>query len=491
MFLPKSSQNRLIPLRKTDIKIRSVILSGGCGTRLWPISRVKAPKQFVPLVGKENLFTATLRSAAHVTPSAAPMIVGNNAHKFLIRDALEETGINPETVFLEPTGRNTAAAILLAALAEQDPDALHLVRPSDHIIADSAALTAALAKALPAASAGYIVLFGITPNDPETGYGYITPGNPTAFPDVAEIESFKEKPDFKTAEALIASGALWNSGMFLYSPKSLLEEAEKIAHARLEQLRQIANAAQNDGREKTLDANLYAALPSEPFDRVIMEHTTRGAVIPCAMGWSDVGSWQALWQSGEKDAAGNLSLGPVLALDTANSYIRSEGPAIAVLGMRDVAVVASKDAVLVVPRARAQEVKTLVAALEQTTPRLAQEHPHARRPWGCFESLTGGKQFQVKHITVAPGRSLSLQMHRHRAEHWIVVEGTALAECGDEQKMVFSNESLYIPKGAKHRLSNPGVIDLHLIEVQTGDYLGEDDIVRFADAYGRVNEGGT
>jgi len=468
------------------MKIRPIILSGGSGTRLWPVSRTKAPKQFVPLLGKENLFAATVRSISDRSLFAAPMIVGNIEHKFLIHDALEETKTQAAAVILEPVGRNTAAAALVAALAEKDGDVLHLVRPSDHVIADTTAWHTALALATPAAEAGSIVLFGITPDYPETGYGYIKPGKASSLKGVHAIDSFKEKPDAATATKLIADGALWNSGIFLYSPRTLIEEAKIHAPALLKQLQDALDKGQTDARGTTLDTAVYEALVSEPFDRLIMEKTNRGAVVPCAMGWNDVGAWQALWLSGDKASDGNVTLGAVTAVDTTNSYIRSEGPAVAVLGMKDVTVIATKDAVLVTPRSRTQDVKTLVAAVEATLPNLAQEHPKARRPWGAYETVARGSQFQVKHITVLPGRSLSLQMHHHRAEHWIVVAGTAKTECDGVEKMVFPNESVYIPKGARHRLTNPGMVELHLIEVQSGDYLGEDDIVRFADNYGRT-----
>jgi mannose-1-phosphate guanylyltransferase/mannose-6-phosphate isomerase len=467
------------------MKIRPVILSGGSGTRLWPVSRTKAPKQFVPLIGDENLFASTVRSATDAAVYAAPMIVGNSEHKFLILDALDAVNVVDATVILEPVGRNTAAAALVAALMEKDPDVLHLVRPSDHIITDPKAWSEALAQAVPAAADGSIVLFGIKPDYPETGYGYIVQGTAKAFANVSQIASFKEKPDAATATSLIASGALWNSGIFLYAPRTLIEEAKKLAPELLAQLQEIVATGQHDARGITLDAKSYASVLSEPFDRVIMERTTRGAVVPCSMGWSDVGSWQALWQTSSKDEHGNATLGAVVTQDSSNCYVRSEGPTVAVLGMKDVAVIATKDAVLVTPRSRTQDVKILVTAVEKDHATLAQEHPKARRPWGAYETVARGSHFQVKHITVLPGRSLSLQMHHHRAEHWIVVAGTARTECDGVEKLVFPNESVYIPKGATHRLTNPGKVELHLIEVQSGDYLGEDDIVRFADNYGR------
>ncbi|MDD3370889.1 MAG: mannose-1-phosphate guanylyltransferase/mannose-6-phosphate isomerase [Alphaproteobacteria bacterium] len=471
------------------IKIRPVILSGGSGTRLWPVSRVKAPKQFIPLTGEENLFTSTLKSCSDAELFLPPAIVGNEGHKFLIHDALEAAHITPAAVFLEPVGRNTAAAALVAALSETDPNALHLVRPSDHVIGDPQAWREALLQAVCAAKDDYIVLFGIKPDCPETGYGYILKGDALSFENVLRISSFKEKPDVKTATALIADGALWNSGIFLYSPRALVREAKRLAPDLVKQIQKALDKGIKDPRGYSLDAETYRDMPNEPFDRVIMENTSRGAVVPCSMEWNDVGSWQALWQSTDKDNDGNVTLGSVVSVDTRNSYVRSEGPAVAVLGMEDVAVVAMRDAVLVTPRSKTQSVKNLVAAVQQAIPDLTQNHAVMRRPWGSYEGLAKGKQFQVKHIVVLPGRSLSLQMHHHRAEHWIIVEGAAKVECGDIEKMLFPNESIYIPKGTTHRLTNPGIIDLHLIEVQSGDYLGEDDIVRYADNYGRAEQG--
>ena len=466
--------------------MRPIILSGGSGTRLWPVSRAKAPKQFVPLIGDENLFTATVRDGKDSARFAAPFIIGNDSHKFLIHDGLDAAGVKADAVYLEPIGRNTAAAALIAALAETNADIVHLIRPSDHIIADTAAWNAALQTALPAAQAGLIVTFGITPDYPETGYGYIQPKDNTAHVNVKRIAAFKEKPDAKTAATFISDGALWNSGIFLYHPKTLFAEAEKLAPQMLAQCRKALAAAKGDARGMTLDSDSYGQIAAEPFDRVFMERTDKGAVVPCAMGWNDVGSWQALWQTETHDADGNALSGPVVATDSRNNIIRSEGPTVAALGVENLAIVATKDAVLIAPRDRTQDVKSLLAAVEKTAPDLAQEHARARRPWGSYESIARGSHFQVKHITVLPGRSLSLQMHHHRAEHWIVVGGTAKTECDGVEKLVFPNVSIYIPKGAKHRLTNPGAVELHLIEVQSGDYLGEDDIVRFEDNYGRA-----
>ncbi len=470
------------------MKIRPVILSGGSGTRLWPVSRVKSPKQFIPLMDGECLLTQTLRSVADRDLFLPPTIVGNAEHVFLIRDALAEAGVTSSQTILEPVGRNTAAAVLCAALLEKDPDVLHLVRPSDHVVGDLKAWHAALAQGCAAAADGYLVLFGIEPDRPETGYGYICRGETAGFENVYRIASFKEKPDVEAAKAMIARGALWNSGIFLFSPRTLIEEAEKVAPELLRDVRNAVEKATDAAGQGILpDPKLYAAVQSEPFDRAVMERTTRGAVVPCQMGWNDVGSWRALWDTERKNGDGNVLLGSVVAVDTANSYVRSDGPALAVLGVKDIAVVATKDAVLVTPLENTQQVKELVRAVGEAIPDLAIVHPMVRRPWGRFESLSKGARFQVKLITVRSGQSLSLQLHRHRSEHWVVVAGEAIVECGDVKKTLRANESIYIPKGEKHRLTNPGPVDLQIVEVQSGDYLGEDDIVRFVDDYGRTD----
>lgn len=453
---------------------------------MWPVSRAKAPKQFVPLLGKDNLFIQTLHKVKDKAAFAPSMVVGNAEHRFMIQDSLEESQLTVASVLLEPIGRNTAPAALAAALAEKDPDVLHLVCPSDHVIADEAAWRAAIAQAVPAAAGGALVLFGIKPSYPETGYGYIRAGAQTPHANVFAISAFKEKPDHSGAIALMNEGALWNSGIFMYAPKSLIDEARIHAPAMVDQIARALAAAEQTPQGTLLNAAVYETIAGNSIDYTIMEHTKRAVVVPCSVGWNDVGSWHALWQVAEKDADGNVKQGPVIAQDTKNSLIRSDGATVAILGMEDVAVIATKDAILVAPRSRTQDVKNLVAEVNRQGSNLAQDPHVARRPWGSYESIASGDRFQVKHIVVKPGRSLSLQMHHHRAEHWIVVEGTAAVQCGETEKLVFPNESVYIPKGEKHRLSNPGMIDLHLIEVQSGDYLGEDDIVRFADVYGRA-----
>ncbi len=464
------------------MRIRPVILSGGSGTRLWPVSRQKQPKQFVALTGTDSLFAIALALTANKPEFAPAMIVGSGDHKFLILDTLEQKNIAHVSPLLEPVGRNTAAAALVAALAEKE-DVLHLVRPSDHIITNEKAFMEAVAKAAPAAKTGSFVLFGIAPTHPETGYGYIIPGKADGA--VQKIDSFKEKPDEKNAQALIAQGALWNSGIFLYAPKTLIAEAEKLAPELLAQCRKALEKATQDLGCTMLDADAYKAMTSEPFDRVIMERTKNGAVVPCDMGWSDVGSWQALWQLATKDGAQNMHSGTVVTRDVSNSYIRSDGPMVAALGLDNIMIVATKDAILVAPKDRSQDVKAIVDDLRKDNHDMTVDHPRVMRPWGSYEGIAQGPNFQVKQIIVRPGRSLSLQLHHHRAEHWIVVGGTAKVEIDGVEKLVLPNESVYIPKATKHRLTNPGKADLHLIEVQSGDYLGEDDIVRFEDNYGR------
>jgi mannose-1-phosphate guanylyltransferase/mannose-6-phosphate isomerase len=472
--------------------IRPVILSGGSGTRLWPVSRKRYPKQFAPLIGDESLFTATLRPTKDREYFAAPMIVGNMEHRFLMRDVLDHLEIKDACIFLEPLGRNTAVAALIAALEEEKikkqpgEKILHLVRPSDHVITDEAAFAAAIKAARPAAEDGKIVLFGIAPSRPDTGFGYIMCGAKTEHKGVQKIAEFREKPKEDAAVKMIAQGALWNSGIFFYDPVTLLADAERLMPEDLALCREALSKAQNDMAGIMLDQDAYAKMGNKPFDRAIMEKTDKGAVISCDMGWSDLGSWEAMWQIEKKDVRHNAILGNVVARDTDTCYVRSYGPTVAIMGVSDLTVVATKDSVLIAPRARSQEVRELLDDVGETQSILALEHPRVMRPWGSYEGVAHGDRFQVKHIIVSPGRSLSLQMHHHRAEHWVVVAGTAEVVCGDTQKYVYSNESIYIPSGTKHRLSNPGKVDLHLIEVQSGEYLGEDDIVRFEDIYGRV-----
>jgi mannose-1-phosphate guanylyltransferase / mannose-6-phosphate isomerase len=467
--------------------IRPVILSGGSGTRLWPVSRQQFPKQFAQLMDGMTLFEATLKRVANRGRYAAPIIVGNTEHKFFILEELARLNIEDATVLLEPLGRNTAAAALVAALHDEaNTNTLHLVMPSDHIVTDEKAFDEAVTHAATAAIAEKIVLFGITPSRPETGYGHIIPGAEIAGGKVRVIQTFREKPDHDGAVTLMKQGALWNSGMFLYAPATLLSEAATLAPKHLTLCREALAGARPHGQCKELADSPYKTLENAPFDTLLMERTKKGGVLPCSMGWSDVGSWQALWEMTDKPENNNVVVGSVVTKDVTSSYIRSEGPVVAVMGMKDVMVIATKDAVLVAPSARSQDVKSLLASVEESHAHLAVGHVKVPRPWGTYEGIAKGQNFLVKHIVVLPGRSLSLQLHHHRAEHWIVVAGTAKTECNGVEKIVYPNESIYIPRGAKHRLSNPGKADLQIIEVQSGDYLGEDDIVRFDDIYGRA-----
>jgi len=468
--------------------IRPVILSGGSGTRLWPVSRGHYPKQFAPLIHDKSLFETTLERVSNRAYYGAPIIVCNSEHKFFVLDTLDNLGITDATVLLEPVGRNTATAALVAALFDTS-EALHLVMPSDHLIADEEAFHSAVKQALRAAIDGSIVLFGITPLYPETGYGYIVPETSANGSSVHRIRLFVEKPDTLRAQTLITEGALWNSGMFLYAPKILRDEAKTLAPHHIEKCEAAVRNIKLDHRCLLLGQDDYTSMQSHSFDTLIMEHTKRGAVLSCSMEWSDMGSWQAMWQIAPKDTNDNACMGQVITQETKSSYIRSEGPAIAVLGMEDCLVIATKDAVLVAPRARSQEIKSLLSTVESNHKQIATTHVCVPRPWGTYENIAEGTNFKVKHIVVKPGRSLSLQMHHHRAEHWVVVAGTARVECDGVEKMIFPNESIFVPKGSTHRLGNPGKIDLQLIEVQSGDYVGEDDIVRFEDVYGRASSG--
>jgi mannose-1-phosphate guanylyltransferase/mannose-6-phosphate isomerase len=474
------------------IPIRPVILSGGSGTRLWPVSRKHFPKQFAPLLEDESLFSKTLRRVEDRTRFLPPILIGNIEHRFLMMDTFERLDIKDTKAYLEPIGRNTAVAAIIAALVEEKAvittgkRSYHLVMPSDHVITDKCAFESAIIEAQMAVEEGKIVLFGIKPSHADTGFGYILQDGKTSHKGVQGIAKFVEKPSENVAKDLIKEGAIWNSGIFFYDPTVLLAEVELLMPEDLALCREALAKSQNDMSGVKLDQDSYNRMGNQPFDKAIMEKTDKGAVVACDIGWSDLGSWEALWQIEKKDDQQNSLIGSVVIRDVEGSYIHSYGPAIAVMGVSDLVVVATKDSVLIAPRARSQDVRELIGDIEGMDGALALEHPRVMRPWGSYESIAAGGRFQVKHIVVLPGRSLSLQMHHHRAEHWVVVVGTANVECGDSKKMVFPNESVYIPSGVKHRLTNPGKVDLHLIEVQSGDYLGEDDIIRFEDTFGRV-----
>ena len=467
--------------------ITPVILSGGAGSRLWPLSRKALPKQLLALTGNRTMIqdtAARTRGAAF----AAPIIICGQDHRFLIAEQLRASGVENAKIILEPAGRNTAPAAAVAALKilEDDPDGLLLLMPSDHVVADAKAFAAAVTVAAEAARQGALVTFGIQPSGPETGYGYIKVG---ALLDggACAVERFVEKPDRATAQGYLkAGGYYWNSGMFLFRAKTFLAEMERLEPGMLACCQGAIQHAHRDMDFIRLGEAAFLACPSQSIDYAVMEHANRAAVVPVEMGWNDVGSWQSLWEIGARDASNNAVLGDVMIENASGSYIRSEGPLVAVVGVENLIVVATKDAVLVSHRDAAQDVKKIVEQIEAAGRDQNIHHATVHRPWGSYESVDAGKNFQVKRIIVKPGAKLSLQMHHHRAEHWIVVSGAARVTCDGKEFLLQENESTFIPLGAKHRLENPGKLPLHLIEVQSGAYLGEDDIVRFEDTYGRA-----
>jgi mannose-1-phosphate guanylyltransferase / mannose-6-phosphate isomerase len=474
---------------KSGGAIHPVILSGGSGTRLWPMSRSFYPKQLLPLVGEHTLLQEAALRVAGASGFAAPLVIANEEHRFIIAEQLREIDVAPRGIILEPVGRNTAPAAAVAALSlvEAEPEALMLLMPSDHAVEDRAAFHAAVERAAAAAHAGRLVTFGIHPERAETGYGYIERGSPlTDAAGAFMVARFVEKPDTPTAERYVASGDFfWNSGIFLFPAAPFLKELERLRPDMLTACRAAVQAARRDEDFCRLDKVAFAECPADSIDYAVMEHTALAAVVPVSMGWSDLGSWDALWELARKDAAGNAVVGNVIAEDAKNSYLRSEAGLVAALGVEDMIVVATQDAVMLAPRDRAQEVRRLVARLVKDKRSEADALPRVHRPWGSYETLHMGHRVQVKHILVKPGGKLSLQMHHHRAEHWVVVQGTAKIRRGNEDIMLTEDQSTYIPLGTPHRLENPGKIPLHVIEVQSGAYLDEDDIVRFDDDYGR------
>jgi len=470
-------------------RIHPVILSGGSGTRLWPLSRALYPKQLLPLLSERSLLQEAALRVAEAARFAPPLVVANDEHRFIVAEHLRLAGVRPETIVLEPMGRNTAPAVCIAALLllAHHRDALMLVLPSDHAIAQVPPFLAAIDRAADAARHSHLVTFGIAADRPETGYGYIRRGAPIAGCEGAfEVAAFIEKPDRARAQAYIAGDDyFWNSGIFLFPAALFVAELEQRHPATVAACRQALERARRDLDFLRLDSTSFAAAESTSIDYGLMEHTERAAVIPVEMGWSDVGTWDALWQVSAKDDAGNVSQGDVLAEDARNCYLRAEHGLVTALGVEDLVVVATADAVMVARRDRTQDVKRIVARLDRDGRAEAKTHPLVHRPWGSFRSIHSGDRVQVKHIMVKPGAKLSLQMHHHRAEHWVVVHGTAKVVRGNEEIVLYEDQSTYIPLGTPHRLENPGKIPLHVIEVQSGSYLGEDDIVRFEDTYGR------
>lgn len=473
--------------------IYPVILSGGSGSRLWPMSRSKYPKQFLPMLGNKSLFTQTLERVSATYGFGKPLVVANEHHRFMVNEQAARADIELESVILEPVGRNTAPAVAIAALkaAEVDQDALLLFLPSDHVILDAPGFHKAVSDAACAAKQDYLVCFGMSPSRPETGYGYIAEGELIeGAKDARTISAFKEKPDEQTAAKYLAEGGYhWNSGMFMFAAKTILAEFEAYQPEMLAACRKALAGAAPDLNFLRLQEDDFAAVPADSIDYAIMEKTTRAAVLPAEFGWSDVGSFSALADVQTPDASGNVSVGDVLSVNTKNCFIHGDGHLISTVGVEDLIIVATDDAVLVADKDQDQDVKKIVDQLKAGKRAEADFHSTVYRPWGNYRTLAMGDRFQVKEIEVYPGKRLSLQMHHHRAEHWVVVEGSAVVTRDDEEMLLSENESVYLPLGATHRLENPGKIALRLIEVQSGSYLGEDDIVRFEDDFNREKEG--
>jgi len=465
-----------------------VILSGGAGTRLWPLSRELYPKQLLPLTGRHTMLQDTVLRLSGLE-SGAPTVVANEAHRFLVAEQLREIGCTPNAIVLEPKGRNTAPAIALAAhaaLAADAGDAVLLVLPADHVIRDVAEFHRAIGIASAAARAGALATFGIVPSAPETGYGYIRRGAREG--ELYRIAEFVEKPDAARAQSYLEAGDYyWNSGMFMFRARHYLEELEKYAPDIASVCRSSFACATRDLDFTRIDAAVFESCRSESIDYAVMEQTDSAVVVPLDAGWSDVGSWSSLHAACDHDAHGNTIRGDVIIEDTHDSDIYSESRLVATVGLVDHVVVETKDAVLVAPRDRVQDVKKLVARLKAEQRYEHSLHREVFRPWGSYDSVDSGDRFQVKRLTVRPGGVLSLQMHHHRAEHWVVVSGTARITRGEETFLLEENQSTYIPIGVRHRIENPGRIPLRIVEVQSGGYLAEDDIVRFDDRYGRCD----
>lgn len=468
-----------------------VILSGGVGKRLWPMSRALWPKQLLPLVSENSMLQETVMRVTGPT-FAAPLIICNEDHRFMIAEQMRELDTVPEAIVLEPVGRNTAPAVIVAALllAARDANAIMLVLPSDHVIRDLDGFHASIATAADASRDGALVTFGIPPTGPETGYGYIHRGRPyEGIEGCYHIERFVEKPDLKTAESYVASGEYaWNSGMFVLPVGPFLEEAARLKPEMVELCSRAVKAAADDLDFLRLDRGAFAGVEAISIDYAIMEQSDKGAIVPADIGWNDVGSWSALSDISEHDDDDNVIHGDVFTKNARNCYVRGEGRLVAAVGVEDLIIVGTDDAVLVVSKEHAQEVKDIVEQVEQADRSEHYVHTRVFRPWGWYKSINGGDRFQVKEIVVHPGHRLSYQMHHHRAEHWVVVSGTAKVTRDNETFHITEDQSTYIPHNTRHSLENPGKIPLRMIEVQSGAYLGEDDIVRYDDHYGRADK---
>ena len=471
-----------------------VVLSGGSGSRLWPLSRAHYPKQFIPLASEQTMLQETLgRLQGLHSEALSPLVICNEQHRFMVAEQLREMDVVAQNILLEPVGRNTAPAVALAALAAA-PDDILLVLPADHVIENITAFHSAIELACSEAVKGALVTFGVVPTSAQTGYGYIQAASTGKLGEgggltAHSIHQFVEKPDLATAQAYVDSGDYyWNSGMFAFKAGRYLEELTRYQPEMLSACQAAFDGASVDLDFTRLDKAAFSACPDDSIDYAVMEKTDNAVVIPLDAGWSDIGSWSALWDISDKDEQGNTCKGDVLAVDTHDSYLHTNGRLLATVGIKDLVVVETDDAVLVADKSRVQDVKTVVNQLQAQGRSERESHRKVYRPWGMYDSIAANGRYQTKRIVVNPGARLSLQKHYHRAEHWVVVQGTGLVTRGDEEVILSVNESIYIPIGMKHRLDNPGIIPLEIIEVQTGDYLGEDDIVRFDDQYGRAEE---
>ena len=463
-------------------------MAGGSGSRLWPLSRQLNPKQFLRLVDTQlSMLQATIERLRGLD-MAQPILICNEQHRFLAAEQLRQLGMSDARILLEPVGRNTAPAITLAALqiVQEHGDAIMFVLAADHLIKDTTAFHSGIHKAIPLADAGKLVTFGIVPKQPETGYGYIEKGS--VLPDGNfSVRRFVEKPNMETAQEYLASGNYyWNSGMFMFRASRYLEELEQFQPTILTACRKAVEVARDDLYFTRIDHDAFAACPEDSIDYAVMENTSDATMVPLDAGWSDIGSWSALWEESVKDLDGNVLAGDVLSQNTRNTYVHADSRLVTTVGVDDLVIVETKDAVLVAHRDRVRDVKSIVERIKRDDRSEHINHREVYRPWGVYDSIDNGQRYQVKRITVKPGAKLSVQMHHHRAEHWIVVSGTAKVTNGDKTYLVAENQSTYIPIGQVHALENPGVIPLELIEVQSGTYLGEDDIVRFEDKYGRA-----